>query len=250
MIGPESMGYQAGPSDLSDRRGARDYVDNLTAAWKANIYAYAFHPYADGGGGGPGYDHPDNHLKGMRNFAADPRYNDKPSFMTEYIRLNQEPTFDHAIKLAWHIHNFLVEMKVSAYIHWTLFRSASISNGSMISFDEAANTYVIRDLCYFFKHYSYFTDPGWSVVAAVNNSDNLRVTAFKDPDGHKLTVVILNKSDVTEAFPLRIFGFAPTSSQVFRSSATEHWAAQGIYAPGEQLTLPPLSIVTIAFADG
>jgi glucuronoarabinoxylan endo-1,4-beta-xylanase len=248
MIGPESIGYEAGPAGL-DGRGARDYIDKLTTAGKANMYAYAIHPYADGGGGLPGWDHPDNHLSAMRNFAADSRYNNKPLWMTEYCRLSDTPTFDQAVNLAWHIHNFVVEMKASAYVHFPLFRAASISTGGMVNFDIATNTYVLRDLYYFFKHYSYFTDPGWSVVGATNNSGNLRITAFKDPDGHRLTVVILNKSNATETFPLMVQGFVPASSQVFRSSASEHWAAQAAYAPGEELSLPPLSIVTIAFAD-
>ena len=249
MVGPESIGYAAGPSDPPASRGARDYIDNLTAGGKAHIYAYAIHPYADGGGGLPGWDHPDNHLKAMRNFAADARYNDKPLWMTEYCRLSDDPTFDQAVNLAWHIHNFLIEMRASAYVHFPLFRSASISNGGMINFDTATNTYVFRDLYYFFKHYSYFTDPGWSVVGATNNSGNLRVTAFKDPAGRALTVVILNKSNSTETFPLKVIGFVPVSSRVFRSSATEHWAAQPAISPDEDLSVPPLSIVTIAFAD-
>jgi hypothetical protein len=249
MVGPESIGFEAGPSDPPASRGARDYIDNLTADGKAHIYAYAIHPYADGGGGLPGWDHPDNHLKAMRNFAADSRYNNRPLWMTEYCRLSDTPTFDHAVSLAWHIHNFLVEMKASVYVHVPLFRAASISPGGMVNFDQTTGRYESRDLYYFFKHYSYFTDPGWSVVAAANNSGNLRVTALKDPDGHKLTVVLLNKSGTTETFPLTVTGFAPVSSQVFRSSATEHWINQGTYAPGEELTLPPMSIITIAFAD-
>jgi len=248
MIGPESIGYEAGPSDL-DGRGARNYIDNLTADGKANIYAYAIHPYADAGGGLPGWDNPDRHLSGMRNFAADSRYNNKPLWMTEYCRLSDSPDFGQAIALAWHIHNFLVEMKASAYVHFPLFRAASISVGGMVNFDASSNTYAVRDLYYFLKHYSYFTDPGWSIVGATNNSGNLRITAFKDPDGHKLTVVILNKSDTTETFPLTVDGFTPASAQVFRSSATEHWISQGSYAPGEPMSLPPLSIVTIVFSD-
>jgi glucuronoarabinoxylan endo-1,4-beta-xylanase len=249
MIGPESIGYEAGPSDPPASRGARDYIDKLTTDGKEHIFAYAIHPYADGGGGLPGWDNPDKHLKAMRNFAADSRYNNKPVWMTEYCRLSDVPTFDHAVNLAWHIHNFLVEMRASAYVHFPLFRAASISPGGMVNFDPATNQYEFRDLYYFFKHYSYFTDPGWSVLGVANTSGNLRVTAFKDPDGHKLTVVILNKSSATETFPLTINGFVPASSQVFRSSATEHWASQGTYLPGEELVLPPKSIVTIALAD-
>ncbi|MBN2576401.1 MAG: hypothetical protein JXP73_17700 [Deltaproteobacteria bacterium] len=250
MVGPESVGYEAGRSDASASRGARDYIDNLTAAGKATIYAYAIHPYADGGGGHSGWDHPDNHLKPMRDFAGDSRYNDKPLWMTEYCRLDQDPIFDHAVELAWHIHNFLVEMKATVYVHFPLFRAAGISNGGMVNVDPATGRYELRDLYYFFKHYAYFTDPGWSLVGVANNSGNLRVTAFKDPAGHALTVVILNKSNATETFPLTVNGFAPASSQVFLSSATEHWALRGAYAPGEELSLPPMSIVTIAFVDG
>lgn len=249
MVGPESIGYEVGRSDPPASRGARDYIDNLTAAGKANIHAYAIHPYADAGGGHSGWDNPDNHLKPMRDFAADPRYNDKPLWMTEYCRLDQDPIFDHAVKLAWHIHNFLVEMKASVYVHFPLFRAASISHGGMVNFDQATNLYEVRDLYYFFKHYTYFTDPGWALVGATNNSGNLRVTAFKDPAGHGLTVVILNKSNATETFPLTVSGFVPVSSQVFLSSAVEHWAFQGAYTPGEDLSVPPMSIVTIAFAD-
>ena len=249
LIGPESIGYTLGPSDPPASRGARDYIDKLTEAGKTNLYAYAIHPYANGGGGVSGWDHPDKHLGAMHSFASDSRYNDKPLWMTEYCRLSDEPDFGQAVMLAGHIHNFLVEMKASAYVHFPLFRAASISPGGMINFDTAANTYVFRDLYYFFKHYSYFTDPGWSVVDATNNSGNLRVTAFKDPDGHRLTVVLLNKSSTMETFPLTVAGFAPASSQVFRSSATEQWAFQGTYAPGDELAVPPLSIVTIAFAD-
>jgi O-glycosyl hydrolase len=248
MVGPESIGYAAGPSDL-DRRGARDYIDNLTTAGKANIYAYAIHPYADAGGGLPGWDNPDKHLSAMRNFAADSRYNKKPLWMTEYCRLSDEPDFGQAVNLAWHIHNFLIEMKASAYVHFPLFRAASISKGGMVNFNAASNTYAFRDLYYFFKHYSFFTDPGWSVVGATSTSGNLRVTAFKDPSGHKLTVVVLNKSNVIEAFPVVVDGFVPVSAEVWRSSATEHWVSQGSYAPGDAVSLPPLSIVTLAFAD-
>jgi hypothetical protein len=185
----------------------------------------------------------------MRNFAADSRYNNKPLWMTEYCRLSDAPDFGQAVNLAWHIHNFLVEMKASAYVHFPLFRAKSISQGGMVNFDNASSTYVFKDLYYFFKHYSFFTDPGWSLVGATSSSGNLRVTAFKDPGGHKLTVVILNKSKATESFPLTVDGFAPVSAQVWRSSATEHWVSQGTYSVGDSLDVPPLSIVTIAFAD-
>jgi glucuronoarabinoxylan endo-1,4-beta-xylanase len=247
MIGPETMGYG----------GAGAYITALNATDKSHLYAYSFHPYSDVGGTGnntyPSYDNPDDHLSGMHNFVANYASHGEKLFMTEFAR-GQTPTFDSAVKLAWQIHNFLVEMKVCAYFHWTFFRvnADGKTTGGMINVNPNTGTYEIRDTYYFFKHYTAFTDPGWYVINALNNSDNLRVTAFKGPTGKKLTVVILNKSNKTETFPLTVDGYtidADTISVVYRSSATEHWLSLGAYDREKDLTIPPLSIVTIAFTN-
>jgi O-glycosyl hydrolase len=246
-LGPELAGYSSSPL-AGASRGSRDYIDHLTSDGKNHIYGYSFHPYADGGT--TAWDNPDNHLTAMRNWASDSRYNNKPLFMTEYVRLNATPNFDHAVKLAWHIHNFLVEMKVSAYFHWTLFRTSTASTGGMINFNQANGTYELRDLYYFFKAYSYFTDPGWQVVPMSCDRDQLRVTAFRSPASvspAQLVVVLLNKSVDNVDFTLRLTNFTAASSEAYRSSASEHWASLGSVTPGAVIALPPLSITTVRF---
>ncbi|MBN2353668.1 MAG: hypothetical protein JXD23_13935 [Spirochaetales bacterium] len=243
MVGPDSVGYSTSPADWI-MRGSRDYIDALSRSGKANMYGYSFHPYSDGKGQA-GYDNPDNHLPGMEDYAADARYNDKPLFMTEYERLEKMPTFDHAVKLAWHIHNFLVKMKAASYFYWALFRASTFSG--MVDFTGTPNAYRVSDLYWFFKHYSYFTEPGWSVVEAVADSDKLRITAFKNPAGDRLTVVMLNISDCEESVPLVLSGFTPVSSEIYRSSSTEHWVKAGTYEAGRKITLPSLSIATVRF---
>jgi hypothetical protein len=106
--------------------------------------------------------------------------------------------------------------------------------------------YSVRDIYWFFKHYAYFTDPGWYVVNASldgTGSDNLRMTAFKSPDSNQLTVVILNKSATSTDVMLTLNGFTPCSSEIYRSSETENWLYLGPYSPS--LTLPAYSITTI-----
>jgi hypothetical protein len=71
------------------------------------------------------------------------------------------------------------------------------------------------------------------------------MTAFKDPNNTKLTVVILNKSDSADSLTLTLNGCTPTSSAVYRSSSSEHWASIGSFS--NPVSLPAKSITTIAF---
>jgi hypothetical protein len=69
------------------------------------------------------------------------------------------------------------------------------------------------------------------------------MSAFKNPDSNQLTVVILNKSDSNESLTLTLNDFSPSSSEVYRSSATENWVYQGTYS--SSVTAPAKSITTI-----
>jgi hypothetical protein len=106
--------------------------------------------------------------------------------------------------------------------------------------------YIVRDLYWFFKAYSYFTAPGWYRVDASTSlgpEGDLRMTAFKNPDSNQLTVVILNISTNGIDLMLTLDGFLSSSSAIYRSSATENWVYLGPYGPA--LTLPAQSITTI-----
>jgi hypothetical protein len=166
--------------------------------------------------------------------------------MSEYCRLNKTPDFQDAVNLGWHIHNFLTYMGVNSYYHWTLFRG--YGTGGMINVKDP-NTYIVRDLYWFLKAYTHFTDPGWYVVGSSINSDNLRITAFKSPDNTKLTLVVLNKSNALDVYVvLSLAGFNPAASAVYRSSATEHWVSLGTFNPPQHLRCPKQSITTISLS--
>jgi O-glycosyl hydrolase len=228
MIGPETMGYG----------GSQAYIDALIN--EDHVYGFSFHPYSDAGGESA-YDNPDSHLSGMDSYAAD--YGYKPLFQTEYCRIGQTPNFDHAVKLAWHIHNFLYHMGVTSYYHWTLFRG--YGTGGLINVTNPSS-YTVSDLYWFFKAYTYFTDPNWYVVrtslSGVGSAD-LRMSAFKNPDSNQLTVVILNKASDNPSLTLTLNGFTQSSSEVYRSSASDHWVSLGTFS--NPISLPALSITTI-----
>ena len=85
------------------------------------------------------------------------------------------------------------------------------------------------------------------VVKAAADSDKLRITAFKNPAGDRLTVVMLNNADHEENVPLILSGFTLVSSEICKSSSMEHWGKSGTYETGRKITLPVLSITTVRF---
>ncbi|MGA2093738.1 MAG: glycoside hydrolase family 30 beta sandwich domain-containing protein [Sedimentisphaerales bacterium] len=228
MLAPETMGFG----------GAGAYINSLIDT--NHVYGYAHHLYSDGD-----YDSPDSFITGMQNFGS--LYGYKPLLQTEYERLSAPgDDFTAAMNMALHMHNSLVYEGVCSYFHWTLFWRGTSGLVSLPFY--GSSSYTINPTYYTFKHYAKFTDPGWYVIdATASPSDNLRMTAFKNPDNNQLTVVILNKSTTDESLTLTLRNFSPDGSvsEVYRSSATEHWSSLGEFNPAEALTLPAQSITTI-----
>jgi O-glycosyl hydrolase len=228
LLAPETMGFG----------NSQAYINALLyESQTGNVYGFSHHLYSDGS-----YNDPDGMISGMINYHALNNY--KPLFMTEY-GADGTPTFAQAVLLAQHIYNCLVFEGVTSYYTWSLIRDGSYTTGGMINLTPGGG-YIIRDLYWFFKAYSYFTDPGWYRVDAstsLGSQGNLRMTAFKSPDSNQLTVVILNISTTDIDLMLTLNGFAPSGSEIYRSSATENWVYLGPYSPA--MTMPAQSITTI-----
>jgi O-glycosyl hydrolase len=228
MWAPCTMGFGNSASYISalSRRGQINNVDG-----------FSHHLYTDGS-----YDSPDGMISGMTNYGN--TYGYKPLHMTEYVKLDTTPNFDMAWKFAWHIYNCLYYEGVNSFFNWSLFRGPT-SQGGIVTFTSTG--YVIRPQYWFLKGYTRFTDAGWYVVdtsVSGTGASNLRMSAFKDPNNTKLTIVILNISTSSTSLTLTLNNFTPTSSQVYRSSQSENWVSLGTYNPS--LTIPGRSITTIA----
>lgn len=212
-----------------------NYLDNLIN--DSHVYGYAHHLYGDGSG-----NNPDAYIPAMTSFAS--QYGDKPRFQTEYS--HDETTFIDAINLAMLMHNSLTIEGVSVYMHWSLFWGEP-SGLVALEFPWGSDPgYTINPVYYAFKHYSAFTDPGWSRVEASTDSSGLRISAFKNPDHTELTIVIINVSDIGIDLALSLEDFSPTSSEVYRTTETEHTAYVGTFDDSLPLSLPPESITTIS----
>ena len=233
MLAPESMGFG----------GSRSFITALVNRGQIdNVYGFSHHLYSDGS-----YNNPDDMVTEpgytMQEYADD--YGYKPLFQTEFGQSHDPPTFNDAVLLAQHVYNCLHYERATSYYQWTSFRNGSYTSGGMINLSVGSG-YIVRDLYWFFKHYAHFTDPGWYVVYTSldgTGAGNLRMIAFKSPAGDELTVVILNKSANNHYLEPELNGLTPKSSEVYRSSETEHWLYLGTYS--SPLILPAYSITTV-----
>jgi len=213
------------------------YLDALIEPDHA--YGYAHHHYADGD-----FDKPDSFIPAMENFAA--KYGDKPLFQTEYSCGSDAILFSSALNLARHIHNGLVHEGVSSYCYWNLFWT---DNAGLVTLDNPWQDnpgYTINPIYYAFKQYSALTDPGWHRVEASTDSTGLRISAFKNPNSNKLTIVIINVSEVDIDLTLSLGSFSQDTSTVYRTSETEGFAYTGTFNPSQPLALGSETITTVS----
>jgi glucuronoarabinoxylan endo-1,4-beta-xylanase len=226
MLVPETAGFN----------NLNTYINYLVD--QNHVYGYAHHLYNGFTGT---YNNADGFIPAMTDFR-DNYYGVKPLMQTEFSKGGggDVTTFPEAMNLACLMHNSLVFENASAYFYWELFWDPPKGLVRI-----SGSSYTINPIYYAFKHYAYFTDPGWYRVEAstiLGDLSDLRISAFKNPENDQLTIVIINKSTSTD-FMLTLKGFVPSSSEVYRSSQTENWVYLGPYSPS--LELPAYSITTI-----
>lgn len=196
------------------------------------IDGYAYHLY-----NGESDNVSDNHDPDLfiPNLSAiTENYLNKPIFQTEYSRGDWFNT-------AWLIQNCILYGNVSAYLCW------QVSSG-LIEF--RGNDYFIHDNYWALRQFSKFIDPGWQRVTAESTDDSLRISAFINPEGNKLTLVILNISNTVSRnadFDLR--DFKVNGARAFRTTETEKGAEMNIlYDSSLVLEFPPRSITTLSLS--
>jgi len=223
MLAPETVSYT----------GAGNYISALTNP--SHAYGYAHHLYGPSNG-----DDPDGYLTGMASFAAT-YYGTKPIFQTEYS--HNSTTFTDGMNLAILMHNSLTVEGVVSYLYWDLFWEGTSGLVSIPSY--GSSSYTINPVYYAFKHYAKFTDPGWQRVAATSDSDEIRMSAFVNPDNNQMSVILINTNIVANiSMDLSFGGYSIVDGNVYRSSETENCELVDTYSGG-QILLPIYSVTTL-----
>jgi glucuronoarabinoxylan endo-1,4-beta-xylanase len=226
LLVPETIGFGGSPA----------YINALIDP--NHIYGYAHHLYGDGD-----YHYPDSFIAGMQNFASG--YGSRPILQTEFT-CGDPCDFNTAIRLAVFIHNSLVYEGVTSYCYWDLFWG---DTGGLVTIQFPWRTgagFTINPAYYAFKQYTKFTEPGFSRVRASADSNDLRISAFREPHSGNIAIVIINVSGANDVnLTLSLNGFAPENSEIYRTSSTENFAYVGAFNESAPLLLPHNSISTI-----
>lgn len=212
---------------------------------KSYIHGYAYHLYNYAGGAG-------SIAPANMNIVRD-EFNNHPNFMTEFSSTNY-----NWIDVARMVHANLTEANTSAYIYWELGWD-NASSSAMIGLDNAGG-YTVKDNYYSIKHFSKYIDKGYTRIAATGNNATLNLTAFRNPAGNQITVVVINNHVSAQPLNFTLSGATILSAQAYQSVAGNYWQNLGAVTissvqnlPGKSLTTyvintSPLPVTTLFFS--
>ncbi|MEJ0090117.1 MAG: hypothetical protein WDM80_10280 [Limisphaerales bacterium] len=210
-----------------------------------NFYGVAHHLYGDGGSTG------DSFLGAL--ISATNVFPSKPHFMTEYGDVT------NMIECANLIHNLLVVEQVSGYNHWSLiwpgttggliqienpYASQSTWTNAPPGTPTQSHGWWFSPSYWSMKHFSYFIQPGYKRVAASDNDNNVRTSAFLSPDNLRLVVVLINtNASVSSVMTLNVGTFSVGKSSVYQTAGANKFQSLGSLTNSQ--VLPPLSLTTV-----
>jgi glucuronoarabinoxylan endo-1,4-beta-xylanase len=179
------------------------------------------------------------------------------AYHTESARLwqtedsSQSSTYDGSmtdgVSWALKIHDYLAVANVNAWVWWFLTDMPHQGEGT----DNAALTDIngnIPKRAYVSGQWSKFVRPGWNRIG-VSYFAPLRITAFKDPEGHSFAIVAVNPSARAVRQTFSLHGFSAIAITPWITSADLSLTAQApISVSGSSFsyTLPGLSVTTFS----
>jgi glucuronoarabinoxylan endo-1,4-beta-xylanase len=224
IIGPEVHGI--GYSTFQNYAGQFNH---------GHLDGYAYHLYHGESDNVSDNHNPDLFKTNLSNVAKTSP--SKPIFQTEYDRGDWFNT-------VWLMHNCLVNGDVSAYLWWELVWGT----GGKPLIEMQSTSYTLTKYYWAFRQYSKYVDSGWKRVTTEVDTDSLRMSAFIDPDGKKLTLVILNLGTKSDSMSIDIQNFTIATGTVVRTSNSENGAVIDAAYDGKSVgQFPARSISTLSF---
>lgn len=191
IVGPvaKEAGYGVVCCDSFGWEQGKPYLEALKAdrhAWRY-LDTYSAHSYA--------------------SRSATPADTDKPVWMSEWASSASAAGWNEnwdggqavstdGIVMAEHMHDSLAQAEVTAYLWWL-----GVSQGasaSLIQADVAGDTYRVSSRYYVFSAFSRFIDPGAVRFGVEHETEGLKVSAYRNPDGSRVVQLLnLNQTPVS-----------------------------------------------------
>jgi hypothetical protein len=172
--------------------------------------------------------------------------NSKPNFQTE-MRAEGEET-------ALLMQRSFIEGEVSVYLQNDFVASSSATDGdpsALLSLKDQSFEFELP--YYVLRQFARWTDPGFVRIGVDCSDAGLTCTAWISPDQDALTLVILNDGTEVQDAKLELsldLADRVSASEVHRTvfGGVERGAALGELLPGDVVSVPPGSLVTVAWS--
>lgn len=223
MLGPEA-----------ENIGASSFGGNTFAAFsdplktKTSLAVYGFHTYNFNENSSL------NETETLLNMIRT-NYGNKPSIMTEYAGMTWFKTARFIIRV-------LNEANASGYLYWDMAWGPNTT--AMMNIDINGN-YSLSPFYYMMKHFSKNIDRGYDRVKATMTITSLEYSAFINPAGDQLTLIIINPLTIDTSVDFAVTGKTISSFSPVRSVEGNYYSDQGTLSAGEPLTLKASSITTV-----
>lgn len=227
---PEMTGPEAENIGFSSKLGGNTFtVFSDPIRNKPQLAAYAYHTYNFSA------STPISETKSDLNMIRD-NYGNKPCIMTEYSNYSWFNT-------AWFIIQNINEANASGYLYWLM--AWDVGNDQSMIRLRIDGSYSLSPFYYMMKHFSKNIDRGYTRIKTTIDNSSVRLSAFENPAGNKITLVIINTVNVASNLDFSVAGKTIKAVKAVQSVEGDFYKDLGSVVPAGHITLKPMSVTTV-----
>ena len=162
-------------------------------------------------------------------------YGNRPCIMTEYSNFTW-------LKTAQFIINNLNEANASGYLYWLMAWDAA-NPQSMIGINVAGD-YTVTPFYYVMKHFAKNVDKGYDRINATCSTSSVKLSAFANPSGTKITVVIVNPLSSPTNVDFTVKNKTVKTISAVQTVEGSMYKDLGLITADKYITLKPSSVTT------
>jgi O-glycosyl hydrolase len=155
--------------------------------------------------------------------------------MTEYSNFSW-------LKTAQFIINNLNEANASGYLYWLMAWDAG--NAQAMIRITSNGSFTVSPFYYVMKHFAKNVDKGYYRIRGTTTGSTLNLSAFADPLGERVTVVIVNPLSTPAEVGLTVTNRTVKTVSAVQTVEGSMYKDLGPITADKNITLKPLSVTT------
>jgi O-glycosyl hydrolase len=156
--------------------------------------------------------------------------------MTEYSNFTW-------LNTAWFIIQNLNEANAAGYLYWLMAWDDGNAD-SMIKL-SSSGSYSLTPFYYVMKHFAKEIDRGYVRIKGFSGIPSMPMSAFIDPAGKKITVVVVNPNSDPANYAFEVPGKTVKSIRAVQTDAVSNYTETALVSSDKYIILKPKSVTTV-----